>query len=412
MASIARYQIGRALAFAVTLAAPACVPAADAQQAPADSAQQIRQLALEADDDLHHQKLAEAAAAYRSILALDPDNVSAHSNLGLTYYMQADFPRAVEEFQIVLRRQPDLWNIVALCGLSEAQSGKNEQAIAHLSQALEQVRESSLRMATGKKLFAILMETGNVNRAAVVIEQLKQIDPGNADVLYAAHQVYSLLAHQAFLALAQTAPDSARMYQLQADEMAQVGNVPGAIVAYRRAIALDPHLSGVHLALGEALSASHSSADQAQAEAEYNKALADNPQDEKAECRLGFIEVRRSAWPAASVDFRRALQLEPGDPQANEGLGIVLMSTGSNAEAVTWLSRAVQADPLDASAWYHLSLAARNAGDREAAARAMQQFQKLKTKSDELERNFQSVRSASAKPSREVNPPLPGAASH
>lgn len=47
--------------------------------------------------------------------------------------------------------------------------------------SLEQVRESSLRMATGKKLFAILMETGNLNRAAVVIEQLKQIDPGNAD---------------------------------------------------------------------------------------------------------------------------------------------------------------------------------------------------------------------------------------
>jgi Flp pilus assembly protein TadD len=159
---------------------------------------------------------------------------------------------------------------------------------------------------------------------------------------------------------------------------------------------LDPHLSGLHYALGAALSASHAQADQTAAEGEYQKALADNPQDERAECSLGNIELKRSNWQAASVDFKHALQLQPGDPDANKGMGIVLMSEGSNAEAVTYLKRAVQADPRDESAYYHLSLASRNTGDLEAATRAMQEFQKVKARKDDLENNFRDLRHASA----------------
>jgi tetratricopeptide (TPR) repeat protein len=364
-------------------------------QQPAAPTREIDRLAQQAEAELHQQEPAEAAAEYRKILILDPKNVSAHSNLGLAYYLQGQYPQAAGEFQIALRSKPDLWNIVALCGLAEAQTGQNAEAIAHLDQALQQVREPSLRMTAGRQLYSLLMQAGDLNRAASVIGEMEQLDPNNADVLYAAHQVYALLANQAFLSLAQAAPDSARMYELQGDEMAQVGNIPGAIAAYRHAVELDPHLSGVHYALGAALSASHSATDQTGAEAEYQKALADNPQDERAQCSLGNIELKRSNWQAASIDFKRALQLEPADPEANKGMGIVLMSEGSNAEAVSYLKRAVWADPLDESAYYHLSLASRNAGDVDAAARAMQEFQKLKTRKDELADNFRNLRQSS-----------------
>jgi tetratricopeptide (TPR) repeat protein len=382
-----------------------------AQQA-SDASQEIRQLARQANDDLHQQKLSEAAAIYRQILILDPGNVSAHSNLGLAEYMQGHYPQAAAEFEIALRHQPELWNIEGLCGLSEAESGQNQDATAHLRQAFAHVDDPSLRATVGKHLFAILMQTGDLHGAAEVTEELRKLDPANADVLYAAHQVYALLANQAFLALGQAAPDSARMYQLQGDEMAQIGNISGAITAYKTAIGLDPHLTGVHFALGEALSVSHAAENQAQAEGEYKLALADNPQDEKALCRLGSIESQRSNWPAATKDFRRALELEPGDADANVGLGIVLMSTGSSPAAVNYLNRAVQIDPLDESAWYHLSLATRNAGDMAAATRAMQQFQKLKAKDDELERNYRNLREAPAGATSAAEPVPPSGVPH
>jgi tetratricopeptide (TPR) repeat protein len=288
-----------------------------------------------------------------------------------------------------------LWKIAALCGLAEAQSGRNADAVVRLSEAFDKVHEPSLRMATGRQLFSLLMEAGNLDRAASVIGQMQQIDPANEDVLYAEHQVYSLQANKAFLSLAQLAPGSARMYELQGDEMAQIGNVPGAITAYRLAIQRDPHLSGVHFALGEALSASHSPADQAQAEAEYRKAIADNPQDERAECRLGNIELKRANLQTAALDFKRAVQLQPGDPDANEGMGEVLVEIGSNREAVTYFQRAVQADPYNVTAYYRLSLASRKAGDPESAERAMKRFLSLKAKRDQLESNFHDLREKS-----------------
>ena len=350
--------------------------------------QEIDRLARQAASDLHNQQPALAAAEYRKLLEIVPDDFEAHSNLGLAYYLQGDYAEASSEFNIALRRKPGLWNIAALCGLSEAQSGRNADAVVHLSEAFDNVHDPSLRSATGRQLFSLLMEAGDLDRAAVVIGQVHQIDPANVDVLYAEHQVYSLQANKAFLSLAQLAPDSARMYELQGDEMAQVGDVPGSIVTYRLAIQRDPHLSGVHFALGEALSASHSPSDQAQAEGEYRKALADNPGDERAECRLGSIELKRSNLEAAALDFRRAVQLQPDDPDANDGLGEVLMESGSSREAVTYLQRAVKADPFDVIAYYHLSLASRKAGDSEAAEREMKEFLSLKAKRDQMESSF------------------------
>jgi tetratricopeptide (TPR) repeat protein len=366
-----------------------------------EKAETIRQLAAEAEHDLQAQKFLEAVDTYRRLLALDPENANAHSNLGLAYYLKRDYAHAAPEFESALRTQPELWNIVALCGISEAQLGHNEPAVTHLMGAFSQVREPSLRMAAGRQLFTILMQRGEFTRAAAVVAELRLLDPKNPDVLYAAHQVYSLQANEAFVALSQAAPESARMYELHGDEMAQVANAAGAITSYRRAIALDPHLSGAHFALGEALSASHSSNDQAQAESEYKQALVDNPSDERALSRLGHIELRRANLQVATADFHRALELQPDDPEANEGLGVALMSTGSSAEAVPYLERAVEADPYDDSACYHLSLACRDAGDATCAADAMKRFRQLKEKRENLQRIFLDIRNASTKPEKE-----------
>lgn len=403
----------RSLPCAVLLCA--ALPAVRAPaQTPSNPSTVIAQLARQAESDLHNGKPEVAAEEYRKILALDPNNVSAHSNLGLAEYLRGNYAPAAVEFKAALHLKPDIWNDAALCGLSEAKIGENGDAEVHLQQAFEHVSEASLRLAVGKQLYAILLEANQYERAAEVVETLQQFEPKNPDVLYAAHQVHSLLAEKAFLTMAQLAPDSARVYELRGDRMAEIGNMKGAILAYRSAIERDPHLSSVHLALGEALSISQDAAERAQAESEYKKALADNPSDEKAECRLGDIEKQRSNFDAAKQHYKRALELQPDDPDANEGLGVVLFEEGAIQEARTYLNRTVQLDPANAAAYYHLSQASRGAGDLDQAKREMDQFLKLKTQEEDLKRSFDDLPSRAARQAREAqgDQPAPAAVSN
>jgi tetratricopeptide (TPR) repeat protein len=92
--------------------------------------------------------------------------------------------------------------------------------------------------------------------------------------------------------MAMLAPNSARMRQIMAQEMARQGNIEGAIAHYREALKMDLRLPGLRFELAEALNLSTSAADQDEVEKEYRAALADNPFDEKAECRLGDIALR------------------------------------------------------------------------------------------------------------------------
>ena len=94
------------------------------------------------------------------------------------------------------------------------------------------------------------------------------------------------------LTLSLVAPDSAQMHQLLAHEETREGNTNAAIAEYRKAIAIDGHLPGVHFELAELLHTSQDPAVKKEAEQEYRAALAANPQDEKAICRLGDIAAQ------------------------------------------------------------------------------------------------------------------------
>jgi len=94
------------------------------------------------------------------------------------------------------------------------------------------------------------------------------------EVLYAAYRTYADLSGEAMVSLSLVAPDSAQMHQLLAHEETREGNTNGAIAQYRKAIALDPHLPGVHFELGELLHTSQDPAVKNEAEEEYRAALA------------------------------------------------------------------------------------------------------------------------------------------
>ena len=340
---------------------------------------QLRQDADRAQADLQSQNLDAAIREYQKILTLDPGDTAAHANIGVAFYMKADFERAAEHLGAALKSQPDLWDTAALLGMSQKQLGKNVEAETHLKQAFAHVQNKDLHTAVGRQLITLYMQAGSLVEAADVTDQLVQANPSDIDLLYTAHRIYSYLAATTLYSMAVLDPESARMYQSKGDELAQQGNMEGAIAAYRQALQRKPNLPGAHYELAEVLSISTSADERAKAEGEYESALAENPLDEKAECGLAAVELEKPDFATAQKHYARAVELEPDDAAANEGLGVALFSANEPEKAKPYLQRAVQLDPQNGRAHYHLSILDRKLGDLDAAKSEMAVFLKLKT---------------------------------
>jgi Flp pilus assembly protein TadD len=368
----------------------AVTPPAFSQSAPTKQ-RQIESHSRQAQEFLRQGKPELAMGEFRAILALDPNNVDAHGNLGVTYFFQSDYAKAAPQLRSAVKLRPDLWKIQALLGISEKRLGQ-AGAQADLEQSFPQLQEEKIRIQAGMELIEIYYAAGHLDKAAGVAGVLRQLAPTDTDILYTAYRIYSDLAGESMLSMAMLAPKSARMHQIMAQEMARQGNIGGAIEHYREAVKMDPRLPGLRFELAEALNLSETPSDQEQVEKEYQAALSDNPFDEKAECRLGDIALRASELESALTHYRRAVELQPNDAEACLGLGKTLTQMHRTAEAEPYLKRAAQLEPFTAVTHYRLSLVYRAAGRISDAQRELAEFQRLKDMKERLKQVYQEMR--------------------
>jgi Tfp pilus assembly protein PilF len=96
-----------------------------------------------------------------------------------------------------------------------------------------------------------------------------------------------------------------------------------------------------------------------------------SPPDQAAVKRsAGFAALSAGRIAAAEADFQTALAQNPEDPDALGGLGLVRLRQGNVADARTLLSRAIAADPAHKSRW-DSALRGASVGQDYAAARTM-----------------------------------------
>ena len=367
---------GRVLTFALCSLLSAQTTPSRQQQLDAHSAR-VREFLAKNRPDL-------AIPELRAIVALEPANADAHANLGALIFFQGDYAKAAAELRDALRLRPGLWKSQALLGLAERRLGQSESARNDLEQAFPKLEEEKLRVQAGLELTEIYYAGNQLDKAASLIAVLRAIRPADPDVLYTAHRIYADLADETMLSVAMAAPGSARMRQLMGNEWSRRGNGAAAIEQYREALKIDAHLPGAHFQLAETLKASPSAEDQAAAEAEYERGLAENPSDVRSLCRLAEYALGRSDFKAASARYTRAVELQPRDEEANLGVARVLMQTGQNAKAEPFLLRAAEADPTDPAVHMRLATVYRESGRAEAAARELSEFRKLKDLKDRL----------------------------
>lgn len=344
---------------------------------------------------LQQQQPELAIPELQKVVALDPQNVDARGNLGVLLFFQDKYKDAAPQLRAALKLKPDLWKLQALLGLAEGRLGDADASRKDLAEAFPHLEEAKFKNEVGNALLNNYAANGDIEKAAAVASELLAAQPTDTTLLYTANRLYSDLADKTLLTLAMTAPDSAQMHVIMARELARQGQEAAAIVNYREALKANPKFPGLHLELAELLYNSTTATLQAEAEPELKAALAENPQDGKAELMLGQIAAKAGDTKTAYADDSRALELQPDDPDANTELAKVLLSMGQRARAQQLLERSIQMDPTNYVAHYRLSTIYRQQGKTEDAKQQLAQYQKYKDMKDKLQKIFHDMRIAS-----------------
>lgn len=363
-----------------------------AQSGPPSSAQQIQSHEQRAHQLLNEKKPELAVKEFAAVVALDPHDLDAQANLGVLLFFQNKYADAEPHLRAAVEQKSDLTKIRALLGMCEHRLGKNEAARLDLESVFGALDENNVHLEVGLELIEIYTASQELAKASAVVETLRQKDPANPKVLYAAYRIYSDLAGEAMLSLSVAAPDSGQMFQAMAHELSRQRDIPAAIADLRKALAADPNLPGIHYELAEAFRASDDQKQKAEAEQQYKLAVTANPSDEKAITRLGDIAVEKGDLDGAATYYQRALALAPGDANASIGLARIYMEKDDPNAALPLLERVTAADPSNELAHYRLATVYRKLNRPEEAKREVDIYQKLRAMKEKLRQVYKNLR--------------------
>jgi tetratricopeptide (TPR) repeat protein len=357
------------------------------QQQIAEHNQKLRQY-------LEAKKPDQAISELKALATLEPENAEIHGNLGVLLFFKGDCAAAAPQLRTAATARAELWRIRFLLGVCERRLGDAISARTEFEAAFPHLEDKKTRFEAGMELIGIYTDAGDVAKAAPIVEALRADDPTNARVLFAAYRIYAQLTAEVTLSLSMADPESAEMHDVLARETLRYGSSVGAIEQYRAAIKIDPKLPGVHFELAEALHYSLNPADKAEAESEYKLALAQNPGDVKAECRLGEIDVAKNNLAQAQAEYAQAHKLAPTDIDANLGLARTLIQLNQQEQARPFLEEVLKQEPANETAHYLLSRLLWQEGKKEDAKREEELFKKYKAMKEKMRAVYKQLQVA------------------
>ncbi len=266
-----------------------------------------------------------AEAAFHKAIQVDPAFAAAHRGLGVALWRQGRLVAAWQEMSVVARLEPD-----------------SAQAHYDLGQLAW-----TLYNADAAKTGATSGLSPDDFRSLALSEVAKAV---------------SLKPHdfKMRLNLSELEIDAGRKTQAQADALGAIGLASSAT---ERSLA--------HVALARAWIAS---GDEMRAEAEYKKAIEEDPASGTAYMGLGQICLSQQNGAEAAKYFRQAIQVSPDLAPAYAALAKLLVEGHQRVEALAMLRKAVALGPKDWQSQYELAKLLMEAGD---LARAKVLFTKI-----------------------------------
>ena len=320
-----------------------CPPVAFSQSADDPMALVQRAYQLQQSGDY-----AGAAQAYRDFLKLRPNEVGAHSNLGVVLTKLGRYDEAITEYEAADRLLPGDPRIVVNLALAYEKSGRMIEArkeLEVLHAALPQDKQTTMLLADA------YLQSGENGQ---VVELLQPLEHQTPDDLAIAYLLGTALIRQQRIGEGQVLldrilknGDTAEARFLLGMQMFESGDYPAAVKQFAAAIEVNPKLPELQESYGQALL---TTGDPDAATAAFNRELESNPNNFAANLGLGQILTVRKQLAEAEPLLKKASLMRPQSGEAKLALGECLSAEGKLNESREQLEAATKALPNSAAA--------------------------------------------------------------
>jgi tetratricopeptide (TPR) repeat protein len=282
---------------------------------------------------------AEAVAqANRSLIAL------ALRELGQLRLLESAYPQAVELYQ----RSVELEDLPAArvdLAIAELQANRTEDALREVDKALD-------RNAKDERAFLLrgraLVKKQDYAKAAEAFDHAAQLKPEvetfyslGICLLQSKNAEDKKRAAQVFQDMVRRAGDSGSLHVLFGRAYRDANDMPGAVLEFQRAVALDPATPHAHYFLGLARLAVNEWKATAEIKAEFSKELQRNPRDYLANYILGFIASGERQYDESDRYLKAAVAVNPDWPEPWLYMGLNAYATSDTKRAEEMFRKAI-----------------------------------------------------------------------
>ena len=218
----------------------------------------------------------------------------------------------------------------------------------------------------------VFHQSGQLQRAEQIYQQVLQISPRNADALnllgFLAYQVGRCEVAANLIAKAIEVDSKQYIFFINLGLVRQEqGELDKSIEAYHKAIEINPNDSDVYNNLGNTL--------QEQGELDksieaYYKAIEINPNDARIYYNLGAAQKKQGKLDNAIQTYQQAIEINPDDAEIYNSLGTTLQKQEKLDQAIQVYRRALEINPNYSEAFYNLGLALQEQGELDQAIQA------------------------------------------
>jgi tetratricopeptide (TPR) repeat protein len=341
----------------------------------------IEKYAAQGQEALSSGHFAEAEEAYEKLKELEPSMAEVHANLGLIYFEERKFDRALPELRRALKLKPSLGHSENLLAMSLSELGQYGDALPGLEKCFRHSANSEIKRMCGLQLQRAYTGLKRDSKAVETAMELNRLYPHDPEILYQTGKVYGNFAFLTMQKLAQVAPNSVWRHEAAAEAYESQGSYNLAISEYRQVLALEPERPGIHYRLGRTLLARSfqvtSAQDVADAAIEFEQELQREPENANASYELGELRRKGGQFEEAQTLFESALKSYPNFEEAHLGLASVFLSLHKPELALPHLQKTIELNQQNEVAWYRLGQAQKALGNRTEQQKALAEYQRL-----------------------------------
>jgi len=282
--------------------------------------------------------MAEAEAAFREAVELEPSLALAQLDLGLVLGREGKLDEAIACLAKALRLDPGIEGGHMFRGIFLHQANREDEARAELQ------KEIDVHPSNGEALMwlgMVELAAGHPERAVGPFDRAAELRPDDLNLLEFRGRAHNMVARDSYARMARLDPTSWHVHKVQAEIFADEGKHTEAIAEYEAAIKQQDRNPDLYEGIGD----EYRKLNQLQeARRMYARELELSPQNAIAKYDLGSTDIELGEDAAGVILLQSMIETYPGSPVAEYYLGRGLAELGKESEAVTWLERSASGD--------------------------------------------------------------------